>query len=108
MSHCKPVALRKLLEDLGQLTAWRDASPIEQYGDHRNAALQGGGNLDTHEVVGIIQATAPRLVANAEPVRSDHRQQHTAFRNLIAQNLREIHAEGYAVHVHKNEISSKL
>ena len=106
--HIEPVAEGKPLEIVGQLNGFGNFSAFQHNGDHGDVALEGGRDLDPHEIVGTIEASSSIFVTHIQPLVPDNREQHAAFGNLLLQDVDEIDSEGNPVNVHKKEIAAKL
>jgi hypothetical protein len=108
MTDVEPVAHGKLFQSLWQPIFRWPPRPVEQEGDHRDATLKRRRDFNSHRVVWIVQTTLSVLVAHVQPVGSDHREQHVAPGDLLAQNIDEVRPERDGIYVHKQEIASEL
>jgi hypothetical protein len=108
MTYTEPVAQAKSPEIVGQLIGSGNFSAFQHDGDHGDVALEGGRDLDPHEIVGTIKASSSIFVAHIQPLVPDNREQGAAFGNLFLQHFDEIDPEGNPVNVHKQEIAAKL
>jgi len=65
------VAPREALQRGGQLVAMRHRRAVDQHRHHADAALEGGGDLQHDEVVGIIQPATACVVRHRRPGLAD-------------------------------------
>ena len=65
-------------------------------------------NLDTHEIVGVIEPAVACLVTCIEPARSDHSQEHVALVDLILEHAHEIETRRNAVNIHEEMVGVEI
>jgi hypothetical protein len=95
------VASRKRPDRFGQVLQPRYPRLSHQHRDHPLILLQGRLDLDTHEIIGIVDAAASVLVQGIEPARTDHCQQHITLTNLLFQHPDKVQAGCDAVDIHE-------
>ena len=84
-------------DQLGE-TGWQllgagHSRPINQDWDDADLARQGGLDLHTHVVIGVIKATPALLVRDCQPFLADQSEQHVAGTDRAVDYLDEVVAE---------------
>ena len=72
MTHIEPAARGKALQISGQFRCFRDLRAIHQYGNYRDVALQCCCNLNTDEIIFIVEPTIAVSTPGIEPMLADH------------------------------------
>ena len=108
MADIQSVTLRELFNVLGLLIGFWNARAAEQDRYDWDVTLKGRRDLDANEIAPIVQTTVTVFITRVEPIGSDHRQQHAALGDLLAQDLDEIHPERDGVHVHEQKLTAEL
>ena len=80
MTNIEAVACRKTLQVRRQIFRLWNPGAIEQNGDHRDVALQRGRDLDTDEIVLVIETPLALSIAGIEPMAADDRQSYRTCR----------------------------
>jgi hypothetical protein len=100
------VAARETLQALRQIRRARHLGVVDQDRDYALLLLKRRLDLDAHEVFRIVEAPPARLVGG-EPALADHRDQHVAACDLVAQHLHEVVAGRDIVDVHEQAFRRK-
>ena len=100
--HRLPV--REGLQRLGKLRSLRALCPVDEHRDDAHALREGGLDLDSHPVVGLLQAALPALVDGGQPVGPDHRQEHVAASDGRSQHLSIVLSRADRVGVHEHAV----
>ena len=105
--HINPVPERQFFEFLGQLAYIRNRSAIHQNRNNRDIALKGRSNLDSDEIIWILQTAVSMFITRIDPISSNDREQHVALGNFIMQDPYEICPKWNSVHVHEQNVGPK-
>ena len=98
---------RELLERLRQVVGLRHDRAVDQHRNDRHIALERGFDLDTHEIVGIVEAAAIVLVRARKPIPADKRDQRITSANALCQHFDEIAAGRDVVDVDEDAFAPK-
>jgi len=106
-THFNAIPERKFFEFLGQLACIRNPGAIHQDWDHRDIALKRRSNLDSNEIVWILQTMVSMFITRIEPISSNDREQHLALGNFIVQDPYKICPKWNSVQVHEQNVGPK-
>jgi len=106
-THINPIPERKFFEFLGQLARIRNPGAVHQDWDHRDIALKGRFDLDSDEIVRVLQTAVSMFVTRIEPTSPNDRKQHFALGNFIVQDPYKIRPKWNSVHVHEQNVGPK-
>src|SRR6266849_4159976 len=92
-SVCQLVNLtpRQGAEDVGELVFGGDVGSAHQHRDDSDVALQSGGNLEAHEVPGVVQPAIAPDICLSDPIRPDDGNEHLAGTHGLLNGFDEVH-----------------
>ena len=104
MVELDAVAVREVLEILGQILGARHLGLVDEHRDDRNVALQRACRLQPDEVERVVEATLAFRIGDGEPVLADDREQHAARCNLLLDRAPKVTAGLDAGNVHEHRV----
>ena len=90
MRNLNSLPTRELLERVRQVLGLGHDRAIDQHRNDRHVALERRFDLDAHEIIGVVEATAIVLVRAGEPIPANHRDERVAAANALGQDFHEI------------------
>jgi hypothetical protein len=84
------LASREGSQELGKVIAPRWGRTIDEYWYHADLSLQGGGDLDYHQVIRIVEPAAAAIVSSVEPVAADECQQYVTRADRVRDGIGEV------------------
>src|SRR5580693_3306252 len=95
------------LQAARQIVGLRQACSVDKDGDNPNAAFDGSLDLDSNEVVRIVETTSVVRICRRDPMFSDDGDERVALADPHRKRVDEINAGRDAVHVEKDVLASQ-
>jgi hypothetical protein len=93
-SNLGRVAKLQFLQGLRKLVRLRELRLVNQYGHNRNSTRQGRLDLDTHEVLRVVEPALPARATVTSPLFPNERYEYVACRHSIGEGCAEIDPNG--------------
>lgn len=93
-------------QGLWQIARLRHQGAIDEDRDHANPALEGGLDLDSNKIIGIVDAP-PIVLVRGNPIPSDDRDERVASGDAFVQGLEPIDT-GVDIDIEKDVLAPHL
>src|SRR5271165_4855718 len=102
-----PLPASEFVDACRQILALRQDRAVDQDGNHANAAIERGLDLNAHEVVRIVETAFLVRVGARQPSFSDDGDERVASADTLGKRVDEIEAGRDAVDIEKDVLASK-
>jgi hypothetical protein len=80
---------------------------MDEHGNHRYLTFQSGADLESNEVIGVVNPTLTVASDDREPARPDDSEEHAALSNTLIDHAAKVRSRPDVYHIHEDAIVAK-